>query len=251
MTPKLARQVLLTRRPDGSDDDTRTVKAALAAAESDPTLAQELALQEAFDREASQALQALGTDEPADEAINHAKDAMGGEHGGLLHTVKNPALVAVALGFLLMIAVLTWHFLGESGAFPDEAGKISSLGGGAAINQFEVVDNPVGQLQDWFMLKSFDSFLVPAGLEKFHAVGVRIFKYDGEAVSQVAVDGDRPMFFYCFPAQPFGINVKPEGSWAIAHTGKTVMAIREEKSVCFMVTFEGTEQQMKTFLGKL
>ena len=50
------------------------------------------------------------------------------------------------------------------------------------------------------------------------------------------------MYFYCFPSQPFGINVVPEGSWRITESDRSVLAIREEKGMCFLVAFRGSKR---------
>jgi hypothetical protein len=58
------------------------------------------------------------------------------------------------------------------------------------------------------------------------------------------------MYFYCFSSQPLGINVVPEGSWRITESDRSVLAIREEKGMCFLVAFRGSKRDMKGLLEK-
>ena len=181
--------------------------------------------------------------------VEEAARAMADKHDGQWISVRNPALIAVALGFLLMIGVLTWYFLGQAGTFPDDAMQVATLGALASPEQFDAVDSTTSQLQDWFMLKGFDNFHPAPGFEKYHAVGVRIFKYENEPIAQVLIP-ENTMFFYSFAAEPLGINVTPEKTWRIAELGRSVVAIREEKGVCFLISFRGKKEQMEQLLEK-
>lgn len=249
MNLKLARQALALRRPNGEDNETPLVKKALAAAKSEPDLASWLAAQDAQDATGTAALQALPLPPQADTDIADAAHAFSQHHDSHRFSVRNPATLAVALGFLLLIGVLTWHFLGQAGVFPEEAIKIATAGSGARPDQFDPLEQKAGQLQDWFMLKGFDNFRVPPGLENLDVIGVRLFKSENEWVAQAAV-AENTMFFYCFPSQPFGIEVRPEKSWRVTEAERMVLAIREEGGMCFMISFRGTRAQMEQFLHK-
>lgn len=247
MTPKLARQHLALRRPNGADDSSAEMKAALDTAHGDSMLTEALDAQITQDTQGSALLSALDLPPQATTDIEAAAHAFSHRHSGAKVSLRNPATLAVALGFLLLIAVLTWHFLGQAGVFPDEAIRIATEGAAARPDQFDQVEDKSGQLQDWFMLKGFDDFRVPPGFENFDVIGVRLFKSDNEPIAQAAV-AENTMFFYCFASQPLGIDVRPEKSWRITEVDRTVIAIREERGVCFMISFRGTKQQMEQFL---
>lgn len=249
MNPKLARQLLALRRANGADDESPSVKKALAAAKTDPALSSLLSAQETLNTEGQAAVQSLELPPQAETDISDAAHAFSQRHDGHRFSVRNPATLAVALGFLLLIGVLTWHFLGQAGVFPEEAIKIATAGAGARPDQFDSLEEKAGQLQDWFMLKGFDNFRVPPGLENLDVVGVRLFKSENEWVAQAAAS-ENTMFLYCFPSQPFGIDVPPEKSWRITEADRTVLAIREEDGVCFMISFRGTKAEMEQFLRK-
>jgi hypothetical protein len=163
---------------------------------------------------------------------------------------SNPATIAVGLGFLLLIAVIVWNVMGRAGTFPDEAVKIATSGGKASPDQFQPVENKVGDLDDWLMLKGFDSFRVPPGLENFVAAGVRIFKVENEPVAQAAIVSEKPMYFYSFASVPLGVSVVPEKTWRISEADHWVLAIREESGTCFLIAFRGTKPEMQRLLEK-
>ena len=104
-------------------------------------------------------------------------------------------------------------------------------------------------MQDWFTLKGFDNFRVPREFAQFDVVGVRIFTVDNEPVAQVAVP-ENFMYFYCFSAQPLGIKVVPEGSWRITESDRSVLAIREENGLCFLVCVPRLEKRNEEPAGE-
>jgi hypothetical protein len=249
MNAKSARQILLCRRPSGEDDSEPSVKRAMAVAARDRSLAAELQRQTAFDRACSQELETIPLDANSRAQIDEAARAFAARRGIGRTQVGKHAAFAVGVGFLLLIGLLVWIFLGRAGSFPAEALKIAAAGAKATPNQFDPVEEKAGALQDWFVLKGFDNFHIPSAFAQFDVVGVRIFNVDNEQVAQVAVP-QNVMYFYSFPAQPFGISVMPEGSWRITESDRSVLAIREEKGMCFLVSFRGSKEEMKGLLEK-
>ncbi len=206
-------------------------------------------LQPATDAEGATAVSAIELSTQATTDISDAAHTFSQRHEGSRISIRNPATLAVALGFLLLVGVLTWHFLGQAGIFPEEAIKIATVGSAARPDQFDPIEEKAGQLQDWFMLKGFDNFRVPPGFENFDVIGVRIFKSDNEPIAQAAV-AENTMFFYSFASQDLGIDIRPEKSWRVTQADNIAIAIREERGVCFMISFRGTEEEMQKFLRK-
>lgn len=188
-------------------------------------------------------LNSLPLDARAEEQIEDAAKELSAQHDEGRLSVRNPATLAVGFGFLLLVAVLVWYFLGQAGVFPDEAIKIATEGMQASPEQFEPVEERAGALQDWFMLKGNDIFRVPMQFENFTVAGVRSFKVENELIAQAAVP-ENAMYFFSFASQPFGITVAPEKSWRITEAGRSVLAIREENGVCFMIGFRGAKSDM-------
>ena len=250
MNAKSARQILLCRRPSGADDAETSMKRAMAVAARDGALSAELRRQTDFDRTCSQDLEAIPFDANSRAEIDEAARAFLARRGAGRTQIGKHAAFAVGVGFLLVIGLLVWMFLGRAGTFPEEAVKIAATGAKATPNQFDPVEEKAGALQDWFALKGFDNFRIPPEFAPFDVVGVRIFNVDNESIAQVAVP-QNTMYFYSFPAQPFGISVVPEGSWRITESDRLVTAIREEKGMCFLVSFRGSKSDMKGLLEKV
>ena len=242
MTPKAARPLLLARRPNGQDDVQ--LKDALAAAAGSPELETEVQQWLAFDKTLSEELFALPLDAETASRLESASETLRAKRSSRV-SLRNPATIAVGVGFLLLVAVLVWNFLGRAGTFPDEGVKIATTGGKAAPAQFDEVQEKAEHLPDWFMLKGFDDFRIPPGFGKFDAVGVRLFRVEDETVAQVAVAADHPMYLYSFRAQPFGISVYPEGTWRFTEADQWSLAIREEKGVCFLVALRGNKNDLR------
>jgi hypothetical protein len=242
MTPKAARPLLLARRPNGQDD--AQLKDALAAAAASPELEAEARQWQASDNALSEELFAVPLGEEVTARLGAAAETLRAKRSGRV-SLGNPATIAVGVGFLLLVAVLVWNFLGRAGTFPDDGVKIATTGGKAAPVQFDEVQDKTEHLPDWFMLKGFDDFRIPPGFGNFDAVGVRIFKVEDEAIAQVAVSADHPMYFYSFRAQPFGISVYPEGTWRFTEADQWSLAIREESGICFLVAMRGKKNDLK------
>jgi hypothetical protein len=249
MNSKTARQILLCRRPTGQDDSDPLMKRALVMAAKDKSLGAELESQTAFDRACADDIEAIRLDADSIAQIDEGARAFTAKHGKGRTQVGNHAAFAVGVGFLLLIALLVWMFLGRAGTFPNEALKIAAAGSKATPNQFDAVEEKAGALQDWFALKGFDNFQLPAEFADFDVVGVRLFTVDNEPVAQVLVP-ENVMYFYCFASQPFGINIVPEKSWRITEADRSVLAIRGEKGMCFLIAFRGSKEDMKSLLER-
>jgi len=250
MNVKVARQILACRTPAGTDDNEREMREALATAEADATLQATFATQRALDETTAAELLSLPLDETDEATIAEGATALAAAHSGAgRNPVKNPATLAVALGFLLMIAVLVWNFMGRAGTFPEEAIRIAQDGAKMGAEKFNEVEEKASGLQDWFMMKGFENFRVPAALENLDVVGVRLFKEDDEPVAQVLIPENRT-FAYSFKGDPFGIDLVPEKAWRITEADRMAYAIRQEDGICFLLAFKGKKQDMVDFLKK-
>lgn len=249
MNAKTARQILACRCPAGTDDQEGPMQEALAVAASDAELGEAFAAQRALDEAGAEALAALPIEEPDTAALAEAARLLSSAQGEGRNPVKNPALIAVVLGFLLMVAVLVWNFMGRAGTFPEEAITIATDGAKMGAEKFDPVDEKAGELQDWFMLKGFDQFRVPAALENVEVVGVRLFKENDEPVAQILIP-ENHIYGYSFSAAPFGIDLVPEKAWRITEADRMAYAIRQEDGICFLLAFKGKKQNMQAFLQK-
>jgi hypothetical protein len=248
MSPKSARQFLAIHFPvlRGS----RQVDRALDALEKAPVLMAEFESQMALDKATGAALAAVEIPEPVLSDLGGRASEISAARNKRRFNPRDPAMLAVGIGFLLLIALLTWHFLGRVGVFPEEALTIAAEGARLRTEQFEVVEDKAGDLGDWFVLKGFDRFHVPAKFATFQAAGARIFKIENRPVAVLAIP-ENFMFFLIFDPAPLGIEIRPEGSWQLTEFDyKYAAAITEEKGMCFMVVIKGTSKELARLLAK-
>ena len=247
MQPRQARQILIARRPSGADDASPAMKEALETAAQTPDLQADLDAQGAFDlMAAAEILSEVELTDAAREQCAEAGGALAAHSHGRQVILSRPAIAAVGVGFLLTVAVVVWAVLGRAGAFPDDAVKIATQGMKASQESFEPVETSVGDLGDWFLLKNFDKFQVPAELDGLKTAGVRIFKYENEPIAMVLTQNRLALF--AFNPIPFGINVMPEKKWLLTEADRTALAIRQENGVCFMVWYRGSKADLDRIL---
>ncbi len=138
MTPKAARQFLAILPPDSPE--TRELERARGIVAKSPLLQAAYESQLTLDTAARSALVNLEIPEPlAGELSTLAVEATV-QRSKRRFNPRDPAMISVTIGFLLLVAVLTWHFLGRVGVFPEEALTIAAEGVRLRNDQFEVVD---------------------------------------------------------------------------------------------------------------
>lgn len=248
MSPKSARQLLAILPPD--PPESREVGQARESLRNSPALLADYEAQVALDRAAGSVLRSLEIPEAAAGELGTLAAAAAAARGRRRFNPRDPAMLSVTIGFLLLVAVLTWHFLGRAGVFPEEALSIAAEGAKLRSEQFEVVEERAGALEDWFVLKGFDRFHVPEKFAGFQAAGARIFKIQSQPVAVLAIP-ENFMFFLIFDPVPLGIEILPAGSWQFAEFDyKYAAAIREEKGMCFMVVIKGTRKDLVRLIEK-
>ena len=97
----------------------------MAVAAREVALAEEFEKQSAFDRACASDLETISLDENSRAQIEEGARAFAAKHGGARARIGKHATFAVGIGFLLLVGLLVWMFLGRAGTFPDEAVKIA------------------------------------------------------------------------------------------------------------------------------
>ncbi len=247
MSPKSARQFLAIQFPE--PQGSREVDRALDALGKAPVLLAEYEGQVALDKATGAALAAVEIPPAVLSDLDARATGISTARSKRRFNPRDPAMLAVGIGFLLLIALLAWHFLGRAGVFPEEALTIAAEGAKLRTDQFEVVEEKAGNLEDWFVLKGFDRFHVPAKFANFEAAGARIFKIENRPVAVLAIP-ENFMFFLVFDPAPLGIEIHPEGTWQFTEFDyKYAAAIREEKGMCFMVVIRGKAKDLVRLVG--
>jgi len=248
MTPKAARIFLASQPPIPSEPTGQQASALDAIRKSDSLLA-EYEHQIQIDQTAAAALSGITVPPETAATLQTLHLTAASSRGKARFNPLDPATLSVTIGFLLMVGLLTWHFLGRAGVFPEEALSIAEEGRRLRTDQFDVVEDAAGSLGDWFLMKGFDKFRIPEEFSKFQAVGARIFKIENQPVAVLAVP-DNFMFFMVFDPAPFGISVEPQGSWrTIEFDNKFAAGIREIDGMCFMVVLPGNKQTVQDLIS--
>jgi len=246
MTPKAARRRLAVSFHLGADAAKPEFRSAVQALGSSSELMQDYDWQKVVDAKIGERL--MGLEIPAEirDTLEPREAAFRAAWG--VRRGHKPAMLSVILGFLLLVGLLTWHFLRSGDVFPEEALSIASEGARLQVEQFEVVEEPAGLLADWFLLKGFERFHVPSQFANYQVVGARIFKIEGQPVAVLAVP-ENFMFFMVFDPIPFGIRANEEGTWrTVAFEGNHAAALRFDNGMCFMVVIKGTPADLAPLL---
>lgn len=161
---------------------------------------------------------------------------------------RDPAFLSVVVGFLLLLALLTWNFLGRVGVFPEDALTIAEEVVKIGPDQFDAIEVPAADAADWFLLKGFEKFPVPAEFAGSKAAGARLATVDKLPVAVLIVP-ENLMYFVVFDPKPLGISIG--SGWRIAEFNlKYAAALREEGGMCFMVVVRGSKAQLEKILAK-
>lgn len=244
MTPRAARNLLAIYLEDPNETAPPQVQKALKALARSPELKAE------FDQQSS--LDARGRKILGDARIPfEVEESLAAKVSALPSTrfnPRDPAIFAAVIGFLLLVLVLTWNFLGRPAAFPPDASEIAERVLEIEDEPLDPVGEPAGEVEDWFLMKGFDGFKVPEHLAANLAESGGILKIENQPVAVVTIP-QRNARFLVFPAEPFGIDL-PEGEWRTAAIDEQhAAAIREEGGMCFMILRRGSLASVQDLVG--
>ena len=244
MTPHAAR-IFLSSQPS----DARSLEKVIAALQKSPELLADYERQLQTDHIVGETISGLPIPPLCQEELAGIREHAAATKAKARFHPLDPAMLSVTVGFLLLVGLLTWHFLGRAGVFPEEALSIAVEGVKLRTDQFEIVAEEAGVLEDWFLMKGFERFRVPSQFAKFQTAGARIFKIEGQQVGVLAIP-ENFMFFMVFDPAPLGIEVQPEGSWRVTEFDyKYAAAIREQDGMCFMVVVRGTKADLEDLIA--
>jgi hypothetical protein len=253
MNARIARQVLRGYRPSGEDDDEREVSAALKVASKTPALETDFRNQVAFDRALAGKLETELPDELA-ASLEDAARRLEGKRGRKC-TFRDPAMLAVGLAFLMLVALMVWIVMGKMGSFAgmQEAVEMAQQGDKAGPDQFQAIETKASALPDWFVVQEFDGFALPPGMESAPVLGARTFKYDDVPIAVAAIAQPKSLW-YVFEANPFGISLHP-GEWKIVEYGqknKRALAITQVGRMAFVIALrDGGKAELQKYLSSL
>jgi len=249
VTPKAARARLSLYRPNGADDADPDIQKASGDLQGDPGLENSFRQQVAFDQAVAGVIDRL---EPSEEVLTRMEQAARESPRKRRFIFADPAMLAVAVGFLGIVFLVVWMMMDRQDKFEgrEKVIEIAKVGGQGKIDQFEPVQSKVSRMGDWFALQGFGGFRVPDGFGDFELVGVRLMGFEGQNVACMAIP-ENQMFFYVFDSSSLSINPGRPGEWKIIELEDgRVVAVEEDNGVTFMVVMEGEPEDMKGLIAK-
>lgn len=162
------------------------------------------------------------------------------------------AVLSIALGVAIILAVLVFLYVQNQKNFPGRENlvRIASTPKRMSGIELEPVANAAGELGDWFYMRGYEGYRLPAELRSLPAVGSRLFRPDGHPVAQVAIDTHQSLM-YVLKAEDFGVILPSPEEWSIFPAQGCVAAARQYGEEIAMITFQGTEAEMEEFVATL
>jgi hypothetical protein len=244
MSPSTARKILMMHLEDPLESTPSSVQKALKALGRSPEFLADYERQVALDKRARKIFADAEVPAEVEQAMAASVAALPARR---FHP-RDPAFLAAALGFLLLVVVLVWNFLGRPAVFPPDAAEIAETVIEVEDEPFDEVGEPAGEVEDWFLMKGFDGFKVPEHLAANMAETGGILKVQNQPVAVVVVP-DRDSRFVVFQASLFGIEL-PEDEWrTVRIDDRHAAAIRQRDGMCFMIVRRGSLASVEDLLG--
>lgn len=235
----------------GRETDSSTKKA-VKIAEKDPVLSTQLASQVDFDGQLVGVINSIQAPDNLGRKLRAACTQTDAKKPKLRSHAFNPAVLTAVLGVLLIVGFLAWTVMERMEKFPgrDAAERMLSTTSKMTGVELDTVSTTTGTMGDWFYMRGFEGFTLPTELRGLPAVGSRVFRIDGHAIAQIAVD-TRQSIVYVFRASDFGVQIGENEPWRLIAYEGWAAALRRHGDVCSMVAFRGTKAEMHEFLATL
>lgn len=224
--------------------DAHAVAKAVRVAEKKPAIQGELAAQVEFDRLCHTEIENVPM--PGGLTLPEFGDAL---PPGWRMALRQPAVLAIGIALLVMLGVGVYMMIRRLDDFPGKDSVSELVADANEMNGSEleqVTPIEVGKLGDWFMLKGYEDYAVPAELARAKAVGCRVYKHDGHSVAQVALDQQNAILFV-FRASDMKVTLNTL-TWRIFQQDDWAVATRGDGQNCYIVAFLGDSDDMKGFL---
>lgn len=245
-----AASLLPLHRP-GKNNDSRVQKA-VRTAEGDAALAARLRSQQEFDTKLVGVIHSIKPPEDLRAKLRTASAACEPPKPKLRSHALHPVVVTALLGVLLIAGFIGWTVLERMERFDGREMVESILTTPRKMSGLELdqVAATAGAMQDWFYMRGFEGFTVPAEVAALPIVGSRVYRIDGHPIAQLAVERNNSIV-YVFRASDFAVNLEADQPWRVLQKDEWVGAIRRQADVCTMLAFRGTKADMAQFLDTL
>lgn len=245
-----AADLLPLHRP-GRPDDSRLQKA-VRLAEEDADLAPRLANQRDFDQRMTGVIQSIVPPENLREKLREAGARCETPKPKLRSQAFNPAVLTAILGVLLILGFIAWTVMERMEKFEGREAAERMLTATSKMTDIELdsVASATGAMGDWFYMHGFEGYYVPPELAALPVIGSRVFRVDGHAIAQLAVDR-HDSILYVFRASDFGVEIPSDQPWRVISFEGWAAALRRHGDSCSMLAFRGEKADMRDFLATL
>lgn len=243
MRPAAARRILACHVDDPNGDVPPVMQSALKALAKSPELQADYEKQSLIDASLRAAFKDTEVPDEALGGFAAQVQAIPTRH----FNPRDPAIISVIIGFVLLIFVLTWDFLGRPAAFPPDGLEVAEAVLNAENSAFQEVAVPPEELEDWFVLKGFDGFRTPGFLLGGKVDSAGILEFEKQQLAVVGLPALKAQLAV-FSAAPWNIVV-PEGEWRTAQIDpEYAVALSREKDMCFLIVLQGNEEDIRAVL---
>jgi hypothetical protein len=243
MRPAAARRILTCHVEDPNGNMPPVMQSALKALEKSPELQADYENQSRIDSILRLAFKDAEVPNDAIGGFASQVAAIPTRH----FNPRDPAIISVIIGFVLLVFVLTWDFLGRPASFPPDGLEVAESILEAENSAFQEVSVPAEELEDWFVLKGFDGFRIPASLLGKKVDSAAILQFEKQPLAVVGFPALNAQLAV-FSAAPWNIVI-PEGEWRTAQINRDyAVALSREKGICFLILIEGTEASVRSII---
>lgn len=243
-------EFLLALHRDGRRDASRVQKA-VRYAEGHDTLRAKLNEQGAFDQQVLRAIHSLRPSEHLRTKLREAATTGGGK------ARKCPpylcaATAAAVFGILVIVGFVVWTVMEKMDRFPGRENVERMLAATSQMSgvELEPMETTSGTLGDWFYMRGFEGYALPAEIGALPVLGSRVLRVNEHPIAQLAVDRQNAIL-YVFRAADFDVKLPETGTWRMLDYEDWQAGVRRDGPICYMVALNGSKDELQKLLQSL
>lgn len=239
MRPATARRILACHVEDPHEDTTSLMQAALKALSKAPDLQADYEKQTLTDSILRSAFKDADVPDEALKTFASQVEAIPKPY----FNPRDPAMISVIIGFVLLVCVLTWNFLGRPASFPSDGLEVAEAILGGDESNIQSVAVSAEELDDWFVLKGFDGFRTPTFLLGERVDSAGLMDFENQQIAIVGLPALRSQLAV-FAAAPLDIVI-PEREWRTTQVNHDyAAAMTRDGDICFLIIVRGSESDI-------
>ncbi|MDQ6862173.1 MAG: hypothetical protein M3032_13595 [Verrucomicrobiota bacterium] len=232
----------------------RRMRIAVLRARHSKKLSKQFANQQAFDKAVAELVRTTPVSDEISEWFRNEK-LIPDKKRSWRKIVLNPAVLAVALAFLVIAGVAAYNVSERMRDFPGSstARKLLTVASTTRGGQLDPIAVPAGSLGDLFFMKyRLEHYDIAPEFAKLQTSGCRVFDDDeGHRVAQIAIPEKRIQLFL-FPAAQNPKNARPQefDGWRYVEQEGWSGAVQVKDGVAFMAALRGDKKDLASFVAR-